>query len=101
MDWCHTMSDTRTIEVHTPNKTFRVKNIPSDARITYGGTRPDQPGGKTNTLRIYKSGNHQLAVFREVEWFRDLSLEIENVPSPPKKDFIEEWKELGYRGRAA
>ena len=67
---------TRSIEIHTDTKVILVDNIPKDAKITYGGLRPDQPGSRTNTLRIYTSQQNQLAVFRDVIWFRDMSLEL-------------------------
>lgn len=69
----------RTIEVTTDKKVFRVKNIPDNAKITYAGVRPDQPGQKTNTLRIYigPGQQNQIAVFRDVVEFHDLMLEIQ------------------------
>lgn len=77
----------RTIEIHCEDRIYEVDNIPADAKITYGGLRPDQPGAKTNTLRIYTSQNNQLAVFRNVEWFRDKSLNIKDI-GPKKANWI-------------
>lgn len=79
---------TRTIEIETESKKFTVSNIPDNAKITYGGLRPDQPGGKTNTLRIYTAGQNQLAVFREVVCFHDVSLKIEEC-GPIKDTWID------------
>lgn len=80
----------RTIEIHFENRVIEVGGIPDEAKITYGGVRPDQPGTRSNTLRIYKSSRaeNQLAVFRDVVWFRDKSLSIKDLPKPGK-DFAD------------
>lgn len=78
----------RTIEVIMEGKMVTVGGIPDDAKITYGGLRPDQPGGKTNTLRIYKGSGtaaNQLAVFRDVVSFHDTSLTITDGGTPKKE----------------
>lgn len=80
----------RTIEVTTDKKVIVVSGIPDDSKITYGGIRPDQPGTKTNTLRIYAGGRagssqNQLAVIRDVVEFHDLTLTIEDKGEPPKE----------------
>jgi len=66
----------RKIKIVFENKEIHVDGIPDNAKITYAGLRPDQPGGKTNTLRIYRtsSSDNQLAVFRDVVSFVDCSL---------------------------
>lgn len=76
----------RTIKVISSDGTFEVSEIPDNAKITYGGVRPDQPGLKTNTLRIYTSANNQLAVFQGVLSFHDLSLKLTR---PVKKDWVD------------
>lgn len=58
-------------------KALIVEDIPANAKITYG---PIQPGKESyrsgNALRIYTAANNQLAVFVDVESFRDLSLTV-------------------------
>lgn len=78
----------RTIKVTTLTEVMVVGNIPDEAKITYGGLRPDQPGQKGNTLRIYRkaSGDNQLAVFRDVVSFVDCDLTVEPAGKPK-----EEW----------
>ena len=78
----------RTIKVTTLQGIVIVGNIPDEAKITYGGLRPDQPGQKGNTLRIYRkaSGDNQLAVFRDVVSFIDCDLTIADGGKPK-----EEW----------
>lgn len=73
------MSETRTILViMNGNKRRKVSNIPSDAKITYA---PVQPGSRDyntgNALRIYTSKENQLAVFTNVQEFRDLTLKVQ------------------------
>lgn len=73
----------RTIKVIFETKQVTVSGIPDGAKITYAGLRPDTPGGKTNTLRIYSTsrGENQLAVFRDVVSFVDMSLTVsEDLP---------------------
>lgn len=54
-----------------------VEGIPATAKITYGPVQPGkQSYGEHNALRIYTSGNNQLAVFLNVLSFRDLSLNV-------------------------
>lgn len=69
-----------------------VGNIPDDAKITFAQLNPaasgDRFGGGGLTLRIYKGSRdngNQLAVFRNVESFRDLTL---SVSVKEKKSFI-------------
>ena len=69
---------TRSILVNRQhNEPLVVGGIPATAKITYG---PVQPGKESyrggNALRIYTSANNQLAVFLDVESFRDLSLTV-------------------------
>jgi hypothetical protein len=71
---------TRSIEVTLADgRLMRVDNIPSNAKITVG---PLQPGGKDGygpretALRIYTTAGNQLAVFRDIRSFRDLSLTV-------------------------
>lgn len=56
----------------------KVSGIPANAKITYG---PVSPGARdysgSNALRIYTTTNNQLAVFVNVEEFRDLSLTVQ------------------------
>lgn len=68
----------RTITIIFEKKQITVSNIPDNAKITYAGIVPSQPGAKTNTLRIYKSssGDNQLAIFRDVVSFIDSTLEV-------------------------
>lgn len=57
----------------------KVTGIPANAKITYGPVSPgrqDFSGNGGNALRIYTTTNNQLAVFLNVEEFRDLSLNI-------------------------
>ncbi len=81
----------RVIEVHFTDRVVEIDNIPDDAKITFGGIRPDAPGNKTNSLRIYKGSKdngHQLAVFRDVLWFRDKTLTIKDI-TPEKDNFVD------------
>lgn len=80
----------RSITVYTEHDCFTVDNIPDDAKITYGGVRPDAPGTKTNTLRIYQkaTGVNQLAVFQGVTWFIDSSLKKTKAEPEPKSDWV-------------
>lgn len=56
----------------------RVSGIPANAKITFGPMNPGAKGYPSETaLRIYTSQQNQLAVFRNVATFRDLSLGIE------------------------
>lgn len=69
---------TRSILVKTRQGDKIVEGVPGNAKITYG---PVQPGSKEyrggeNALRIYTTGNNQLAVFLGVTEFRDLSLTV-------------------------
>jgi len=56
-----------------------VEDIPANAKITFGplapGTRDYGPS-RDCALRIYTSQSNQLAVFRHVASFRDLSLSV-------------------------
>ena len=70
---------TRSILIeHSHGGATRVEEIPANAKITFG---PVQPGGRAypgdNVLRIYTSQSNQLAVFRDVTSFRDLSLSVQ------------------------
>ena len=79
----------RSIKVTTLSEVIIIGNIPDEAKITYGGLRPDQPGQKGNTLRIYRkaSGDNQLAVFRDVVSFVDCSLEV-TPGGKPKEEWM-------------
>lgn len=72
---------TRSIMVISQTGTAIVRNIPSTAKITFGPMQPGQKGssypGTEAVLRIYTSLSNQLAVFRNVLSFRDLSLDVE------------------------
>lgn len=71
------MSDTRTILVeHVDGTATKVSDIPGNAKITFGPVSPAKGGFGHNVLRIYTSESNQLAVFQDVESFRDLSLTI-------------------------
>jgi hypothetical protein len=50
------------------------------------------PAALSLTLRIYKGtrdNGHQIAVFRNVESFRDLSLTIKEIETKPKQTWID------------
>ena len=73
-----TATKTRSILIeHSQGGATIVDGIPASAKITFG---PVQPGGRgyggDNVLRIYTSASNQLAVFRDVLSFRDLSLAV-------------------------
>lgn len=64
-----------------------VDGIPSTAKITFGPFSPGKPttdqygrksstGDNTKALRIYTTAQNQLAVFLDVQSFRDLSLTV-------------------------
>jgi hypothetical protein len=55
-----------------------VDDIPVSAKITFGPVQPGSRdfGNREHVLRIYTSQNNQLAVFRNVTSFRDLSLSV-------------------------
>jgi hypothetical protein len=57
--------------VNTDGAEFIVRNVPANAKITYGAL----PGANNNMLRIY-TGTCQIAAFPDVKAFRDLSLGI-------------------------
>lgn len=70
---------TRSILVNrTHDEPLIADGIPRDAKITYGPVQPGKQGysGAGNALRIYTTANNQLAVFLNVESFRDLSLTV-------------------------
>lgn len=73
-----TTAKERTILIeHREGNTTEVGNIPACSKITYGPIQPGSKGGYSsgeNVLRIYTTANNQLAVFRDVKSFRDLSL---------------------------
>ena len=81
----------RTIEiVEVDGSAFTVSDIPDDAKITFAGLNPGAPGqdGRGLCIRIYKgasNGGNQLAVFRGVHSFRDLSLRLS---AKAKKDWV-------------
>lgn len=72
------MTETRSILVeHSDGSATIIKKIPDNAKITYGPVSPGKMTyGSGHALRIYTSANNQLAVFKDVESFRDLSLEV-------------------------
>ena len=68
-----------------------MDGIPSTAKITFGPVTPgtkEQYGDRTKALRIYTTANNQLAVFLNVESFRDMSLTVkeERVNKKLKSD---------------
>lgn len=69
---------TRSIHIeHSDGTATIVEDIPDSAKITFGPVQPGRQGyGSDNVLRIYTSQSNQLAVFRHVESFRDLSLSL-------------------------
>lgn len=55
-----------------------VNGIPASAKITFGPVQPGRNGySSENVLRIYTSQSNQLAVFRNVASFRDLTLDVQ------------------------
>lgn len=91
---------TRTIEVTlTGGRKVRVGDIPATAKITYGPVSPgtQRPYGESgNCLRIYTSQQNQLAVFINVQEFRDLSLTVERQTT---RKLTAEQSENGPKGR--
>jgi hypothetical protein len=86
------------IEIVTSNgKVFHLGNVPDDAKLTFGALNPSSkgmggPAALSLTLRIYKGtrdNGHQIAVFRNVESFRDLSLTIKEIETKPKQTWID------------
>lgn len=69
---------TRSIIVeHSDGTATKVEDIPSNAKITFGALQPGKPSyHESHVLRIYTSQSNQLAVFRDVASFRDMSLTI-------------------------
>lgn len=73
-----TIAKTRSILIESGdgNATI-VDDIPATAKITFGPVSPSNRGySGENVLRIYTSQSNQLAVFRGVQSFRDLSLSV-------------------------
>ena len=72
-------SGTRSILViRRSDEPIIVGRIPTNAKITYGPVQPGKESyGGGNALRIYTSASNQLAVFLDVESFRDLSLTVQ------------------------
>lgn len=71
---------TRVIRVKLRNgDVIRLGGVPENAKITFAPIQPSKAGyeQKPNALRIYTSGNNQLAVFVDVVEFRDESLWLE------------------------
>lgn len=64
--------------VHTDGRKVLVKNVPEDAKVTFSTVNPaaDRTFRPGYCVRIYKTENHQLGVFTNVESFRDLSLKV-------------------------
>lgn len=81
---------TRSILVQTGGGRLIVDNIPANAKVTYGPVSPGKPSGygEGNALRIYTTAGNQLAVFKNVEYFRDLSLNVreEKVTKTVRED---------------
>lgn len=72
-----TTPKTRSIIIeHSDGSETRVDEIPNNAKITYGPVQPGRHGYGDNILRVYTSQSNQLAVFRNVVSFRDLSLTV-------------------------
>lgn len=63
-----------------------IGNIPANAKITFGDLNPGKPGFNGTALRIYTTGNNQLATFTEVAWFRDLSLTVQTRQRQEKQN---------------
>ena len=75
-----------------------VENIPANAKVTFGAL---QPGGRDyrgpdTAVRVYTTAGNQLAVFRNANSFRDLSLSIKVQKLTSKSD---ESSEVGPKGR--
>lgn len=62
-----------------------VGGIPATAKLTYGPVNPGKQGYGANCLRIYTAGNNQLAVFTDVAWFRDMSLNVRSRKKSEKQ----------------
>lgn len=61
---------------HNDGKKVLVEGIPGNAKVTFGQVQPGVHGYGQNALRIYTAESNQLAVFCDVQSFRDLMLTV-------------------------